>query len=108
MGMTILFSVPAVRIFNCCLYDLDFLNDVTSEMEFDCEALSCSYSTASIWLPLVSFISCALLTYQQVHNIYRYLHDKKVEHDNYDRLIHQLYPSDSAPADENGVDLAMA
>jgi hypothetical protein len=101
--LTIVFSFPAVRIFSCCLYNLDFLNDVTSNIDMNCENQSCSFSTISIWLPLGSFIVCALLSYQQIYNIYHYLHEKKSEHDQYDRLLTTpVAPDESVSPDVAG------
>lgn len=81
------------------------MNDLTSNVDMNCENQSCSYSTIGIWIPLASFIVCALLTYQQMFNIYHYLHEKKTEHDQYDRLITtQVAPDDGVVVDPTNSD----
>eukprot|EP00602_Paraphysomonas_sp_CaronLab_P006470 CAMPEP_0185034718 /NCGR_PEP_ID=MMETSP1103-20130426/24832_1 /TAXON_ID=36769 /ORGANISM="Paraphysomonas bandaiensis, Strain Caron Lab Isolate" /LENGTH=158 /DNA_ID=CAMNT_0027571485 /DNA_START=140 /DNA_END=616 /DNA_ORIENTATION=+ len=99
--LVFLFSAPSVRYFSCCIYDLQFLEGVTSEMQYQCGNTTCGYRAISVVVPLFVYTACAVLSNLQIHNIYRYLHEIKIEYEHYDRLVHTTVVADTSFDPEN-------
>lgn len=107
--LIILFSTSFTRIINCCILNIDDLKDITDEINFDCQNYQCNQDIIQIALPLLVFSLCTLWSHQQIHNIYRFIDDRKREIDNYNDLVNSVVVSAAThgytdPYDINFVD----
>lgn len=85
-----LMALPAVQTIQCCIANVDDIEGITKDIDFDCPVYTCNYFKVFTLLPFVSIIWSTFTVHYQVHNMFRFLHERQQEQGSYDRLIQRL------------------
>lgn len=85
-----LMALPTVQTVQCCVVSFDNMKGFTKTIEFNCSSYSCDYMNMFIIIPFLSIVWSTLSVHYQIHNIFRYLHERQQEEGSYDRLIQRL------------------
>jgi hypothetical protein len=88
--VTSLMALPTIQTVQCCIASIDKMEGFTSDINFQCSHFSCNYYRTFTIIPFISIIWSTFSVQFQIHNIFRYLHDRQQEAGSYDRLIQRL------------------
>mmetsp|Transcript_6687 Transcript_6687/g.10966 ORF Transcript_6687/g.10966 Transcript_6687/m.10966 type:complete len:210 (+) Transcript_6687:68-697(+) len=85
-----LMALPALQTVQCCIASIDDMEGITKDIDFDCPEYTCNYFKVFILLPFLSIVWSTFTVHYQVHNVFRFLHERQQEQSSYDRLIQRL------------------